>query len=267
MVELQLKKRLYDNKIYEERRKSFKEKFFIYQKDYDYLKDHINDEFIIKYFEDYGFILGDYFYTKSSSINIKECVFIYYLAKLSNACKIMEIGCATGLSGMIFAYYLSNTNKKNDLVSIDPFQKEQWDNTGHLNIINLIKKYGAEDRIKHIVIPKLSHPALDDMIKEKKRFDLIFIDGGHDYETVKGDYERSDKILNKGGIIIFDDVLHKEVKKFIFEKFIINKKINYEAIYISENYKKILIDKKFIYRHYKDTGTHPKTMFAFRKIF
>jgi len=38
-----------------------------------------------------------------------------------------------------------------------------------------------------------------------KNVDFIFIDGGHDYKTVKNDLEQSFKIINKNGTILCDD--------------------------------------------------------------
>ena len=38
-----------------------------------------------------------------------------------------------------------------------------------------------------------------------KNIDFIFIDGGHDYKTVKNDLEESFKIINKNGTILCDD--------------------------------------------------------------
>ncbi len=38
-----------------------------------------------------------------------------------------------------------------------------------------------------------------------KNIDFIFIDGGHDYKTVKNDLEHSYKIINKNGTILCDD--------------------------------------------------------------
>ena len=38
-----------------------------------------------------------------------------------------------------------------------------------------------------------------------KSIDFIFIDGGHDYKTVKNDLEQSYKIINKTGTILCDD--------------------------------------------------------------
>ena len=50
----------------------------------------------------------------------------------------------------------------------------------------------------------------DDFFKSQdKNFDLIFIDGLHTYEQVKKDFINSLKVINKGGIIILDDMIPK----------------------------------------------------------
>jgi predicted O-methyltransferase YrrM len=40
-------------------------------------------------------------------------------------------------------------------------------------------------------------------------YDFIFIDGGHDYETVKADYENYWPMLRKGGLMAFHDITHQ----------------------------------------------------------
>jgi predicted O-methyltransferase YrrM len=36
-------------------------------------------------------------------------------------------------------------------------------------------------------------------------YDIMYIDGGHDYDTVVNDIELSEKILKPGGILVMDD--------------------------------------------------------------
>jgi predicted O-methyltransferase YrrM len=49
-----------------------------------------------------------------------------------------------------------------------------------------------------------------------KVYDIIMIDGGHDYEVVKKDYENYYPLLKNGGLMIFHDVCNKNcgVPKF-----------------------------------------------------
>lgn len=44
-----------------------------------------------------------------------------------------------------------------------------------------------------------------DICKNGETFDFIFIDGGHDYDTVKSDTELALKVLSPKGLIIWDD--------------------------------------------------------------
>ena len=58
----------------------------------------------------------------------------------------------------------------------------------------------------------------------KHKFDLIIIDGGHSYDTVKSDFENSTHLLAKGGSIIFDD--YTNIKGILYGKFGINRVIS-----------------------------------------
>lgn len=51
-----------------------------------------------------------------------------------------------------------------------------------------------------------------------KKYDFIFIDGAHNYEYIKNDTERSLKLLNPGGVIIWHDYgTHKGVTEYLNE--------------------------------------------------
>jgi predicted O-methyltransferase YrrM len=48
----------------------------------------------------------------------------------------------------------------------------------------------------------------------EKNVDFLFIDGGHDYNTVRLDYDNYSKLVRRGGMIVFHDVVGlEEVKK------------------------------------------------------
>ena len=66
-----------------------------------------------------------------------------------------------------------------------------------------------------------------------KNIDFIFIDGGHDYKTVKNDLEQSYKMINKNGTILCDDWnlsqalgVREAIKDFSKEQ-----KVNFEVVY------------------------------------
>jgi predicted O-methyltransferase YrrM len=37
------------------------------------------------------------------------------------------------------------------------------------------------------------------------QYDLIFVDGGHDYEAVSGDWRLCQDLVAPGGVVVFDD--------------------------------------------------------------
>ena len=47
---------------------------------------------------------------------------------------------------------------------------------------------------------------LPKLILEKKRFDLILIDGGHSYNIAKSDIENSLSLINNEGVIVIDNL-------------------------------------------------------------
>ena len=62
--------------------------------------------------------------------------------------------------------------------------------------------------------------------------DLIFIDGGHDYTTVKNDLDQSKKIISKSGTILCDDynLSYAEGVKKAIDEFIKENSCKYEIL-------------------------------------
>lgn len=57
-----------------------------------------------------------------------------------------------------------------------------------------------------IIIPGLStDPQVKELAKQQGPYDLVYIDGGHDYDTVISDIALSDEILPVGGLLVMDD--------------------------------------------------------------
>lgn len=57
-----------------------------------------------------------------------------------------------------------------------------------------------------IIIPGLSTDLeVKEAAKDEGPYDAVYIDGGHDYETVINDIELTDNILKPGGLLIMDD--------------------------------------------------------------
>ncbi|MDA7807668.1 class I SAM-dependent methyltransferase [Candidatus Pelagibacter sp.] len=143
---------------------------------------------------DYNNTLGD---VKRMQVATSQCHFLHLIIKISNIKNVLEIGTFTGLSALSIALALPDDGK---LVALDK-------NEGTNKIaLDFFKKANHDNKIQTIVKPALD--SLDEL--KNNKFDMVFIDA--DKMNYKEYYERSIKLLDKGGLIIVDNVLwHGEV--------------------------------------------------------
>ena len=142
---------------------------------------------IIKYNENLGEI-------KKMQISISQCHFLHLIIKIYNPTNILELGTFTGLSTLTMGLAM---NKNAFLTAIDK-------NKDTSNIAkNFFIKAKLEKKINLIV--RNANESIKDLIKNKKIYDLIFIDA--DKENYINYFENSLKLLNKSGLIITDNVL------------------------------------------------------------
>ena len=138
--------------------------------------------------------LGD---VKRMQISISQCQFLHLIIKVSKIRKVLEIGTFTGLSTLSMSLALPD---EGEIIALDKDKK-----TNKI-AINFFKKANQNHKIKTII-----KPALESLIKiRNEKFDLVFIDA--DKMNYKKYYKISLDLLNKGGLIIIDNVLwHGEV--------------------------------------------------------
>ena len=151
------------------------------------LKLHPVQREIIEYNENLGEI-------KKMQISISQCHFLHLIIKIYNPTNILELGTFTGLSTLTMGLAM---NKNAFLTAIDK-------NKDTSNIAkNFFIKAKLEKKINLIV--RNANESIKDLIKNKKIYDLIFIDA--DKENYINYFENSLKLLNKSGLIITDNVL------------------------------------------------------------
>jgi len=105
------------------------------------------------------------------------------------------------------------------IIRLDPYSIQ--------SVHKLLKKY--KDNIN--IIKGDSNQVLKEISLDK--FDYVFLDGGHKYETVKGDLELLTKVINNDGTILCDDYnlsYAPGVKKAI-DEYVYNKKLNLKILY------------------------------------
>ena len=143
---------------------------------------------------DYNNTLGD---VKRMQVAPSQCHFLHLIIKISNIKNVLEIGTFTGLSALTIALALPEDGK---LIALD--KNEETNKVA----LSFFKKANQDHKIQTIIKPALE--SLDDL--KNNKFDMVFIDA--DKMNYKKYYERSLKLVNKGGLIIIDNVLwHGEV--------------------------------------------------------
>ena len=149
---------------------------------------------IISYNESLGEI-------KRMQLAVSQCYFLELIIKISNSKKILEVGTFTGLSTLSMALALPNDGS---VIALDK-------NTETNKIaINFFKKANQEKKIKTII--KLALESIEELKKENKLFDIVFIDA--DKDNYKKYYDSTLELTKKNGLIIIDNVLwHGEVAK------------------------------------------------------
>ena len=136
---------------------------------------------------------------KRMQIAVSQCHFLHLIIKISNIKKILEIGTFTGLSTLSMSLALPENG---ELITLDKNEK-----TSEI-AINFFKKAKQENKIKIITNPAIE--SLNDLKKNNKKFDLVFIDA--DKENYKNYYDLSLELIGTNDLIIVDNVLwHGEV--------------------------------------------------------
>jgi len=143
---------------------------------------------------EYNKTLGD---IKRMQIDPTQCHFLHLIIKVTNIKNVLEIGTFTGLSALSISLALPDDGK---LIALD--KNEETNKIA----LGFFKKAKQDHKIKTIIKPALK--SLNEL--KKNKFDMVFIDA--DKINYKEYYEKSLRLLNKGGLIIVDNVLwHGEV--------------------------------------------------------
>ena len=142
----------------------------------------------------YNKTLGD---IKRMQIDPAQCYLLHLIIKISNIKDVLEIGTFTGLSALSISLALPEDGK---LIALD--KNEETNKIA----LSFFKKANQTHKIQTIVKPALE--TLDEL--NNKKFDMVFIDA--DKMNYKAYYEKSLGLINRGGLIVIDNVLwHGEV--------------------------------------------------------
>ena len=133
---------------------------------------------------------------KRMQVSVTQAYFFQLMIKLNNIKNILEIGTFTGYSALSMGLSLHIDGT----VTCLDIDKEKSKKAEYY-----FRKANLENKIKIIIAPAIE--SMNELIKQKKIFDLIFIDA--DKENYINYYNLSYQLLNKDGLLIIDNVLWK----------------------------------------------------------
>lgn len=142
------------------------------------------------------YLIGDLYWptTWPTSIDPPTAGLLYSLVRLYRPEIAVEIGTYKGNAAIAIGQALKDNNSGN-LYTIDPFEQEI--------VRTAIRKANLQD----IVVFKKGYSQEVLPSLKLSKVDFAFIDGDHSYESVSRDFGLVERLVPKGGIVIFHDVL------------------------------------------------------------
>jgi hypothetical protein len=113
-------------------------------------------------------------------------------------------------------FYINSKIKRYDIINflIDRYNLKEYLEIGvfkgeNIRMINVINKDGVDPGAENQIAPEVTHVMTSDVffnqIDFNKKYDIVFIDGLHEYSQVKKDIQNSFKHLSKDGFIVLHD--------------------------------------------------------------
>lgn len=141
--------------------------------------------------------------------NYERGILVHSLIQKKGLVKILEIGFGRGYAAACAANAIYGKGINGEVTTVDPyFDQQKLDNFASVldpNITSMVK----------INTMSQTSDQYFESLHPKARFDLIFIDGDHRYDSVKKDYENAVKHIDRGYILMDDYHMPTKVEKDI----------------------------------------------------
>ncbi len=133
----------------------------------------------------------------------------YLIFKQMKPVKVLEIGVYRGSTLSLFSLLSEKFDIGSEIHGISPFTAAGDSVSKYLDTIDYYEDVKTNFQYFHLPLAHLhrgfsNEGAMVEIIDSTK-WDLIFIDGNHDYDIAKGDFLTCSKNLKKGGLIVLDD--------------------------------------------------------------
>jgi predicted O-methyltransferase YrrM len=131
---------------------------------------------------------------------------IAHLHRTTRPTLSIEIGLAYGFS-TLYILDAMQEEKYGHHVAIDPGADYYWHGIG----LRAVEETGLSDRFHWIKAP--SYEAIPQLLARGERAQFVYIDGAHLFDYALVDFFLSDKLLDVGGLIVFDDLWLPALKR------------------------------------------------------
>jgi hypothetical protein len=133
----------------------------------------------------------------------------YFIFKEFRPKDVLEIGVYRGQTISLFALLSKEMDLKTEIHAISPFTAAGDDVSKYSETLDYYND--VIENFKHFELPipflhkgfSTDKPMVE--IIQSQLWDLIYIDGNHDYDVVKQDFAVCSKFLKKNGLIVLDD--------------------------------------------------------------
>jgi hypothetical protein len=138
--------------------------------------------------------------------------------------KFIEIGVYKGQILSLIKYLSTIENKNVNFIGVTPLSNMgdkfgKYDACDYLQKIkSIFKHFDLDfDENKNLIIGSSTDSYVKKEIIDEKNYDLVYVDGGHDYDTVVSDILLVKEITKINSIIVFDDsACSKDLPPYLF---------------------------------------------------
>lgn len=150
---------------------------------------------------------GEKVEVKPESIGLKEGKYLQKIITDLDPLTTLEIGMAYGVSSLYICDALKRRAGTKHII-IDPQDSAMpWFKIG----FNNLRSAGYGDIIEHHNMK--SYEALPQLLSNGQKIDFAFVDGWHTFDYAFVDFFYIDKMLNVGGVVVFDDADWPSIRK------------------------------------------------------